>query len=91
MHSLHLSYSAALCSDPVDIDSGLVAFTGNSVGDTVTYTCNLRFELIGNVITTCTQVDANSATFQPAPPFCRREYSNNRLSVMVTFDLQLHV
>ena len=68
-----------------------MAFTGNSVGDTVTYTCNLGFELIGNVTTTCTQVDANSAVFQPAPPFCRREYSNRRLSVVVTFHLQLHV
>ena len=36
MCSLNLSCSAALCSDPVDIDDGLVAFTGNSVGDTAT-------------------------------------------------------
>ena len=84
MHNSLPSFSAALCFDPVGIDNGLEAFTGNSVGDTATYTCNSGFELIGNVTTTCTQVDANSAVFQPAPPFCRREYSNRRLSVVVT-------
>ena len=89
IHGLHLSFSTALCSDPVDIDNGSVAFTGNSVGDTASYTCNSGFELIGNVITTCTQVDANSAVFQPAPPFCRREYSNHRLPIVVTSNFKI--
>ena len=65
--------SAALCTDPVDIVNGMVTFTGNSIGDTATYTCNSGFELIGDATTTCTQVDANSAVFQPAVPVCRRE------------------
>ena len=81
MHSLHLSCSAALCSDPVDIDNGMVTFTGNSVSDTATYTCNLDFELVGSATTTCTQVDANSAVFTPDPPFCRREHSVNETRV----------
>ena len=51
----------------------MVAFTGNSVGDTATYTCNPGFELIGGATTTCTQVDANSAVFPTAQQFCRRE------------------
>ena len=61
------------CPDPIDIVNGMVIFTGNFVGDTATYTCNSGFELIGDEMTTCTQVDANSATFQPAAPVCRRE------------------
>ena len=72
---MNLSYSAALCADPPDIDNGTMAFTGNSVGDTATYTCDSGFVLIGGATTECMQVDANSATFQPAPPSCRREYT----------------
>ena len=67
--------SAALCPDPVDIVNGVVTFIGNSVGETATYTCNSGFELIGDPTTTCTQVDVNTAEFQPAPPICRREYT----------------
>ena len=52
----------------------MVTFTDTSVGDTATYTCNSGFELIGDATTTCTQVDANSALFTPAQPFCRREH-----------------
>ena len=70
---MHESCSAALCSDLVDIDNGMVTSTSNSIGDTATYTCDMRFELIGSATTTCTQVDANSAVFKPAPPSCRRE------------------
>ena len=69
------SCTIALCPDPLDIDNGTVTFTGNSVGDTATYTCNSGFGLIGGATTTCTEVDMNSAAFQPAPPSCRREYT----------------
>ena len=70
----HLFCSAALCPDPVDIEYGMVTITGNSVGDTAAYSCDLGFELIGNATITCTLVDANSAAFPSMPPFCRREY-----------------
>ena len=70
----HCSCSAALCPDPADIVNGMMMFTGNSVGDNATYTCNSGFELIGSASTTCMQVDVNSATFSPAAPVCRREY-----------------
>ena len=63
---------AALCSNPVDIGNGMVTFTGNSIGDTATYSCNAGFELDGGA-TTCTAVDENSAEFSPQPPVCRRE------------------
>ena len=70
-------YSAALCPDPDDIDNGMVTFTGSSIGDTATYSCDLDFVLIGGATTTCTLVDANSAAFQPAPPSCGCEYINS--------------
>ena len=70
-------YSAALCPEPVDPVNGMVTFTGNSVNDTATYTCNSGFELVGSATATCTQVDVNSATFSPAPPVCRRKYFIN--------------
>ena len=65
--------AAALCPDPANIVNGMVTFTGNSVGDTATYTCNSGFELIGSMTTTCTLVDVDFAAFSPAPPVCRRE------------------
>ena len=57
----------------------MVTFTGNSVDDTATYTCNSSFELIGDAMTTCTQLDMYSATFSQAP-FCRREYDVTRVA-----------
>ena len=68
------SCSAALCPDPVGIENGGVIFTGNSVGETATYTCNSGFELIGGATTTCSQMKPYSAVFLPSPPSCRREY-----------------
>ena len=53
-------------------------FSGNSVGDTATYSCNTGFELIGDSTTMCTQIEANSAEFPVVPPpECRREYCMN--------------
>ena len=72
--SSQLSCSTALCPEPVDIANGTVTFTGNSVGNTATYSCDSGFELIGSMNTTCRQVDVNSAVFSPSPPFCIREY-----------------
>ena len=71
-HLYHSCY-AALCPDPANIVNGMVTFTGDSVGDTATYTCNSGFEVIGNESATCAQVDVNIATFTPAAPVCRRE------------------
>ena len=65
----------ALCDDPVDIENGTVTFNDILVGDMATYICNSGFELIGDATTTCTLVDMDSAEFQPAPPFCRREHT----------------
>ena len=73
LNHLDESCSAALCPDPAPIVNGMVTISGNSVGDTATYTCYSGFELIGVTTTTCTQVDVNTAGFSPDPPVCRRE------------------
>ena len=74
VYIVHICFcSVALCSDPVDINYGMVTFAGNSVGDNATYTCDPGFELSGDAIRVCTEVDANSTLFRPGQPFCRRE------------------
>ena len=67
----------ALCDFPADPTNGNVATTGDgdSVGDVATYTCNRGFELIGDDMATCTQIDANNAEYSPPiAPTCSREY-----------------
>ena len=75
LNDSHEPCSAALCPNATDIDNGMVTLTGNFINDTAIYTCDSGFELIGSANLTCTLVDANSSAFQPAPPFCRREYT----------------
>ncbi len=65
----------ALCDDPVAINNGMVTHNSNSVGAMATYACDSGFEVIGNAITVCTEVDIDSAEFQPAAPSCSREYN----------------
>ena len=66
-------FCAALCPDPADPVNGMVTFTGNSINDTATYSCNMGFELVGSASATCTQVDVNTAAFSPVAPVCRRK------------------
>ena len=63
------------CRRPSSPSNGTVTFTGNSVGDNATYTCDTGFELIGDAVTTCTQDKdgLNSAVFVPTQPICRRK------------------
>ena len=68
-----LFFCIALCPDPVDPINGMMTFTGNSVDDTATYSCNTGFELVGSATLTCTQVNVSSAAFSPVPPVCRRK------------------
>ena len=77
----HLFFCTVLCPDPVDPVNGMVTFSGNSVDDNATYSCNMGFELVGSSTAMCTQVDANSAEFSPAPPVCRRKYCINTIGM----------
>ena len=45
--------SLALCPDLVDPVNGMVMMTGNSVGDTATYSCNDGYSLSGVDMVTC--------------------------------------
>ena len=49
----HSSLSIAECPDLTDPANGVVVMTGNSVGDTATFTCNSGFELVGAATVTC--------------------------------------
>ena len=49
--------------------NGEVSFSGNDAGDTATYTCDSRFDLVGEGLATCTAADG-TASFQPGPPTC---------------------
>ena len=71
--------SVALCPTPPDINFGTVVVTGNSIGDTATYTCDSGYELIGDAVRTCAKLpnDTSMADFQPEEPFCHREYCMN--------------
>lgn len=67
----------ALCDEPVDLVNGVTTIigTGTSVSDTVTYTCNDGFELIGTDAAICTQTD-DSAAFSSPLPECRGKSHN---------------
>ena len=73
------SSSVALCPTPPDINFGMVVVTGNSIGDTATYTCDSGYELIGDSVRTCAKLptDPSMPDFQPEEPFCHREYCMN--------------
>ena len=83
----HTSSSAALCPNPPALANAMVTFTGNSVNDTATYTCNSGFELCGDPTTTCTAaLDWNFASFPAVPPpECKREYFLNIAYMPVQF------
>ena len=65
----------------------MVTFTGNSVDDTATYSCNTGFELVGSATTTCTRINVNSTVFLPVPPVCRRKYCMSMTGVLYTFSV----
>ena len=69
----------ALCPDPPGIDHGEVTFTGNSIGDNATYTCNSGFKLVGPPVTVCSKLPnfLFLAFFQPEAPTCQRKYCMN--------------
>ena len=77
-----LACSAAICPDPPEIMHGRIDLitgsgTGNCIGDTVHYVCNVGFKLSGNPYITCEKVDNYTAAFQPEPPVCHRECCMN--------------
>ena len=58
--------SLALCPDLVDPVNGTVMMTGNSVGDTATYSCDDGFALSGVIMVTC----QDDGQWSDPPPTC---------------------
>ena len=57
------SFSTAPCPDLSNPTDGVVTMTGNSVGDTATYTCN---NMNGEIVLTCQR----NGTWNNPPPTC---------------------
>jgi len=59
-------------------ENGMVTWTGLTLGDTATYTCDDGFELNGAETRTC----QSDETWSDVPPTCERKYlcSNNALN-----------
>ena len=60
-------FVAVLCPDLDNPVNGSVSQSGNSEGDTATYTCDNGYELFGHQVLNC---QANG-TWDNSPPICR--------------------
>ena len=68
MYSLYSnSILTALCPDLANPTNGVVTLSGNSAGDTATYMCNGRFELVGVPVLNC----QDDGTWDNPPPVCQ--------------------
>ena len=54
---------------------GSVVQTGRQVGDTATYMCDPGYELVGDEVRTCQQIDIDTTAFDGEQPVCRRMLS----------------
>ena len=68
-----MSLNTALCEDLPNPVSGSVSLTGNSVGDTATYSCILGFNLVGTITRTCEIVSPSTAEWSSEAPVCERK------------------
>ena len=66
---LHM-FIIALCSDLDTPANGTMSQSGNSEGDTATYTCDNGYELVGHQVLNC---QANG-TWDSHPPICRCQF-----------------
>ena len=80
----HIFLPPALCPILVNPANGTVEQTGRSSGDTVTYSCNENFSLVGTQIQTC----GDDGMWSDSPPTCymngmKMKYSST--SQLLTF------
>ena len=68
-------FVTVLCPDLDNPVNGTVTQSGNSEGDTATYTCDSGYELVGQQVLNC---QANG-TWDTHPPICRCQFSNKLL------------
>ena len=64
-----------MCLNLVNPANGMVVVTGNSVGDTATYTCDPGFELEGALTRTC----QSNGTWSGIPPVCESTIGKRKL------------
>ena len=64
---LVLNSPTAFCPDLSDPVNGVVSQTGNSAGDTGSYTCNDGFDLVGAPLLTCQE----DGMWDEPPPECQ--------------------
>jgi hypothetical protein len=57
----------SLCPDAINPANGVVSQSGNSEGDTATFVCNDRYELVGSPVLTC----HDDGTWDNSPPVCK--------------------
>ena len=69
-------FVTVLCPDLDNPINGTVSQSGNSEGDTATYTCDSGYELVGHQVLNC---QANG-TWDTSPPICRCQFSNKILN-----------
>ena len=61
------SSTLARCPILIDPANGRVSVTGNSPGDTATYTCDSDYDLVGSRILTC----GDDGMWSDTPPTCQ--------------------
>ena len=64
-----------MCLNLVNPANGMVVVTGNSVGDTATYTCDPGFELEGAPTRTC----QSDGTWSGIPPVCESTIGKRKI------------
>ena len=65
----------------------MVTMTGNSAGDTASYTCDAGYELIGSMTVTCT----SDGKWSDEPPMCRRKrFHHNESFSQKLHRIQIH-
>ena len=60
--------STTVCPDLPNPANGMVTISGNSDGDTATYTCDQGYELVGAETLTCQSIGAQ---WSDPPPVCQ--------------------
>ena len=65
----------ALCPELTAPANGNVTVTGQSVGDTATYSCDAGFVLDGNASRTCTMLDPDASDWSLMAPVCISKFN----------------
>ena len=79
----NLTLVIALCPVLVDPENGKVMMTGNSVGDTATYSCDDGYSLSGVDMVIC----LDDGQWSDPPPTCVLRMSSIHLIIIISFSV----